>query len=192
MKDILIVTRNRHKFAEISSILPAGYSLLSLNDINFPDDIEETASTLEGNARLKAKTIYDRFSIPCFADDTGLEVEALGGMPGVFSARYAGPEHDFEKNIDKLLAELRNAGNRNARFRTVICLLLNSKEYFFEGVINGTIITSRRGNSGFGYDPVFIPDGYNLTFAEMTIEDKNAISHRAIAVRKMADFLSRH
>jgi len=188
---LLIVTHNLHKFREISAILPENISLISLNDIHFEEEIAETCSTLEGNAHLKARLIYDKYKIDCFADDTGLEVESLHGNPGVYSARYAGLGHDFEKNIDKLLTELKGFSNRKARFRTVICLILDNNEYYFEGIVNGQILTERRGKSGFGYDPVFLPDGYLCSFAEMILEEKNKISHRAEAINKMVEFLQK-
>ena len=188
-QQLLIATHNKHKLEEIRPLIPAGFKLISLDDVHFFDEIEETALTLEGNAMLKAEQLYEKFSIDCFADDTGLEVKSLKGQPGVFSARYAGPGHDFEKNIDKLLSELEPFSDRQARFRTVICLFFKSSVYYFEGIVNGQIIRHRHGNSGFGYDPVFIPDGKTRTFAEMAMKEKNEISHRAIAVQKMIDFL---
>ena len=170
-------------------ILGGSFRIASLKEIGCTDDIPETADTLEGNALQKARYVKDKFGYDCFADDTGLEVEALGGAPGVFSARYAGPGHDSEANMRKLLKELEGKMNRQAQFRTVVALLLEGREYTFEGIVCGTILTERRGTAGFGYDPVFVPEGYAETFAEMGSEEKNRISHRARAVQKLADFL---
>lgn len=187
---LVFATNNKHKLEEVSAILPSSIELVSLADINCQEDIPETADTLEGNALLKACFVKEGYGLDCFADDTGLEVEALGNAPGVYSARYAGPEHNAEDNMEKLLRELKGKENRNARFRTVIALLLEGKEYYFEGIITGTIIDEKRGDAGFGYDPVFVPSGQELTFAEMGNEIKNTISHRALAVQKLAAFLS--
>lgn len=187
---LVFATNNAHKLEEVSAMLGDTFELLSLNDINCHADIPETADTLEGNARLKASFVYQNYELNCFADDTGLEVEALGGAPGVYSARYAGGEgHDSEANMRKLLAELEGKDNRKARFRTAISLILDGKEYLFEGIVNGEITTEKRGDSGFGYDPVFRPDGYEQTFAELGHEIKNQISHRARAVQKLCEFL---
>lgn len=171
-------------------MLPDGFSLISLKDIGFFDDIPETGNTLEENSRIKAQTIHNKFHVDCFADDTGLEVEALNGAPGVLSARYAGVEHDFAANLTKLQSDMVGKHNRKARFRTVITLIIKNKEYQFEGIVNGSIINDRRGIDGFGYDPVFQPSGYNQTFAEMDLDKKNKISHRALAFKKLNDFLS--
>jgi len=187
---LVFATNNKHKLEEVSAILPDSIKLVSLADIDCYDDIPETAETLEGNALQKAMYVKDHFGLDCFADDTGLEVEALNNAPGVYSARYAGPEHDAEANMEKMIRELKGKENRNARFRTVIALLLDGKEYYFEGIINGIIIDEKRGDAGFGYDPIFIPSGYDQTFAEMGNELKNKISHRALAVQKLAAFLS--
>ena len=186
---LVFASHNQNKVQEIASLLPQEIELLSLTDIAFYDEIPETELTLEGNSRLKAKTIYSKTGMYCFADDTGLEVEALDGRPGVFSARYASSGHDFEANIDKVLSELNGVSNRKARFRTVIALHLDGSVYYFEGIVNGKIIHTRKGIKGFGYDPVFLPDGYELTFAEMPLSEKNKISHRARAVGKLVDFL---
>lgn len=187
---LVFATNNAHKLEEVSAMLGDTFELLSLNDINCHADIPETADTLEGNARLKASFVYQNYGLNCFADDTGLEVEVLGGAPGVYSARYAGGEgHDSEANMRKLLAELEGKDNRKARFRTAISLILDGKEYLFEGIVNGEITTEKRGDSGFGYDPVFRPDGYEQTFAELGHEIKNQISHRARAVQKLCEFL---
>ena len=186
---LLFATNNDHKFREIKAILPESISLMGLAEAGFYDDIPETGDTLEENAMLKARTIYNITGLPTFADDTGLEVESLGGEPGVKSARYAGEGKDMEQNIAKLLRLLRNKQNRSARFRTVIALVMNNTEYLFEGIACGTIIESKKGSSGFGYDPVFLPDGSQLTFAEMHPDQKNEISHRSAAFRKLSEFL---
>lgn len=189
MKEIVFATNNKHKLEEIRHLAGDHFIIKSLADINCFDDIPETADTLEGNALLKAGYVQVKYGIDCFADDTGLEVDALGGRPGVYSARYAGDGHDFIANMEKLLFELRGINNRKARFRTVIALICGSRQLLFDGHINGRIIHEMRGTEGFGYDPVFIPDGYKLTFAEMPLEEKNKISHRAIAAGKLADYL---
>ena len=189
MKTLVFATNNLHKLEEVRDILGGSFRIASLKEIGCTDDIPETADTLEGNALQKARYVKDKFGYDCFADDTGLEVEALGGAPGVFSARYAGPGHDSEANMQKLLKDLEGKTNRQAQFRTVVALLLDGEEYTFEGIVRGTILTERRGTAGFGYDPVFVPEGYAETFAEMGSEEKNRISHRARAVQKLADFL---
>lgn len=190
-KKFVFATNNAHKLEEVSNILGNKIELLSLKDIGCHDEIPETADTLEGNALQKARYIFERYHTDCFADDTGLEVEALNGAPGVYSARYAGDAHDSEKNMRKLLEELKGIENRKAQFRTVFALIIDGKEHLFEGIIKGQIISVRKGNSGFGYDPVFIPDGYTQTFAEMGNAEKNKISHRAIATQKLCNFLGR-
>lgn len=187
---LVFATNNKHKLEEVKAILPDNIELVSLSDIGCHKDIPETADTLEGNALLKAMYVNNHYGYDCFADDTGLEVEALDNAPGVYSARYAGIEHDAEANMQKLLKELENKENRKARFRTVIAILLDGKKYFFEGIITGSIIHEKRGTEGFGYDPIFVPDGYENTFAEMGNEQKNNISHRALAVQKLAEFIS--
>ena len=189
MKTLVFATNNLHKLEEVRDILGGSFRIASLKEIGCTDDIPETADTLEGNALQKARYVKDKFGYDCFADDTGLEVEALGGAPGVFSARYAGPGHDSEANMRKLLKELEGKMNRQAQFRTVVALILEGREYTFEGIVRGTILTERRGTAGFGYDPVFVPEGYAETFAEMGSEEKNRISPRARAVQKLADFL---
>ena len=189
MKTLVFATNNLHKLEEVRDILGGSFRIASLKEIGCTDDIPETADTLEGNSLQKARYVKEKFGYDCFADDTGLEVEALGGAPGVFSARYAGPGHDSETNMQKLLKELERKTNRQAQFRTVVALLLDGEEYTFEGIVRGTILTERRGTAGFGYDPVFVPEGYAETFAEMGSEEKNRISHRARAVQKLADFL---
>lgn len=187
--EIIFATNNLNKIREISNILGNSFKLLSLKDINLEEEIPENEPTLEGNAIQKARHIFRATGKNVFADDTGLEVEALNGRPGVHSARFAGFNKDSEANIDKLLLLLENMTNRNARFRTVIALIYDKKEYLFEGVVDGKIITERRGTEGFGYDPVFIPEGLTSTFAEMKLEEKNKISHRAIAIERLRDFL---
>ena len=186
---MVVATNNAHNLKEIAAILGQEIELLSLKDIQCFADIPETADTLEGNARQKAMYIYENYGMDCFADDTGLEVEALGGAPGVFSARYAGEGHDSEANMQKLLKELAGKENRKAQFRTVICLIRNGKEHLFEGIVKGEIIQEKRGGEGFGYDPIFVPEGYDLTFAELGDDVKNTISHRARAVEKLCQFL---
>lgn len=187
---LVFATNNQHKLDEIRKITAGNIEIVSLSDINCWDDIPETADTLEGNALQKARYVKDKFGYDCFADDTGLEVEALNNAPGVYSARYAGPGHDSEANMKKLLYELGDNKNRNARFRTVIALILDGKEYFFEGAVNGSITREKRGENGFGYDPIFIPDNYSETFAEMGNQIKNKISHRAEATKGLTSFLS--
>ena len=184
MKTIVFATNNSHKLEEVRAIVSGEINIVGLLDIGCHDDIPETSDTLEGNALLKAKYVSEHFGYDCFADDTGLEVEALNGEPGVRSARYAGDAHDSNANMDKLLHALIGEQNRKARFRTVIALIMNGKEEYFEGVVNGRIIDERRGNTGFGYDPIFMPDGYDETFAELGADIKNKISHRAIATEK--------
>lgn len=189
-RKLVFATNNAHKLEEVAAILGDQVELLSLNDIGCQADIPETAETLEGNALLKSSYIYKNYHLDCFADDTGLEVETLNGAPGVYSARYAGGEgHDAQANMLKLLHELDGKENRKAQFRTAISLILDGKEYLFEGVIKGEIIKEKRGDSGFGYDPVFMPKGYDRTFAELGNDIKNQISHRALAVQKLCEFL---
>lgn len=188
---LLFATNNNHKLREIQAMIPDSIVLMSLADIDYTDDIAETADTLEENAMIKARTIYNITGIATFADDTGLEIECLGGEPGVRSARYAGESKNMDDNIEKVLRLMAGETNRKARFRTVIALIVDGKEYSFEGIIGGTIISEKRGNSGFGYDPIFIPDGKTETFAEMTPEEKNMISHRSAALAKLAGFLSK-
>ncbi|MDY3070415.1 MAG: non-canonical purine NTP diphosphatase [Parabacteroides sp.] len=191
MKTLVFATNNAHKLEEVRAILGNDFQIASLKEIGCHDDIPETADTLEGNAMQKAQYIKDKFGMDCFADDTGLEVEALNNAPGVFSARYAGPGHDSEANMKKLLHEMEGKENRKAHFRTVIALLLDGKEYTFEGIVKGNIIEEKRGGSGFGYDPIFVPEGYDLTFAELGNDIKNKISHRAEAVKKLSAFLKK-
>ena len=186
---IVFATNNEHKLSEIRSILGDTIEVLSLKDIGCNVDIPETGTTLEENALQKAQYIYDHYHTDVFADDTGLEVDALGGAPGVDSARYAGDGHDSEANMTKLLHELGENNNRRARFRTVIALIQQGEVHEFDGIVNGDIIRERRGGEGFGYDPIFQPDGYDQTFAELGSEIKNTISHRARATQKLADYL---
>ena len=189
MKQIVFATNNEHKLAEVRQIIGNSIEVLSLNDIGCDVDIPETGETLEDNAQLKAQYVFDHYHIDVFADDTGLEVDALNGAPGVYSARYAGDGHDSEANMTKLLNELGENNNRRARFRTVIALILQGQVYEFEGIVNGEIIRERKGGEGFGYDPIFRPDGYDQTFAELGADIKNQISHRARATAKLCHFL---
>ncbi len=188
--EIIFASNNINKIREINNILGSSFTLLSLKDINMNEDIPEDELTLEGNALFKARHIFKATGRNVFADDTGLEVEALNGRPGVHSARFAGENKDSDANIEKLLYLLKNKVNRNSQFRTVIALILDQKEYHFEGIVKGKIISERRGSEGFGYDPVFIPRGEALTFAEMGLDEKNRISHRARAFEKLKLFLN--
>ena len=190
-KKFVFATNNAHKLEEVTAILGNKIELLSMKDINCYADIPETADTLEGNALLKARYIFENYQLDCFADDTGLEVEALNGAPGVYSARYAGDAHNSEANMKKLLQDMEGMENRKAQFRTVFALIVNGKEHLFEGIVKGEITKHRHGTSGFGYDPVFIPEGYTQTYAEMGNELKNKISHRALAANKLCNFLSK-
>jgi XTP/dITP diphosphohydrolase len=185
---LVFATHNDHKTAEIKKLMPEWVEVKSLNEIGYGKEIPETGTTLEQNALQKAWHVFSKLGYDCFADDTGLEVEALFGAPGVYSARYAGPEVTYEDNTNLLLKNLEKEENRKARFRTVIYLIFNGKKWLFEGVVDGTIIKERRGDGGFGYDPVFLPDGYDKTFAEMSMEEKNGISHRGRAIRKMLNY----
>ena len=196
MKELVFATHNSHKAEEIQSLLEGIYAITDLRQLNHLDDVPEDRETLEGNAAMKAWHIFNIFKKDCFADDTGLEVEGLNGAPGVYSARYAEMTGDRRKeesvssaNIRKLLNRLEGETNRQARFRTVICLILDGKEYFFKGMVKGIITEQERGTEGFGYDPVFLPEGYKRTFAEMSLDEKNRISHRAEAVKGLAEFL---
>lgn len=190
-RKLVFATNNKHKLEEIRAILGSKIDILSLDDINCHEDIPETADTLEGNAQIKAQFVYDHYHLDCFADDTSLEVEALNGAPGVFSARYAGGEgHDSEANMKKLLSEMQDKTNRKARFRTVIAFIEQGEIRLFEGIVNGCITEEKHGDSGFGYDPIFRPDGFSETFAEMGNEAKNQISHRANAVKKLCEYLA--
>lgn len=189
---LIFATNNNHKLHEIRNVLNGNFELLSLKDINLDRDIPENEPTLEANALSKARYINDLCRCNVFADDTGLEIDELNGEPGVFSARYAGEEKNFDANIDKVLLLMKNKSNRKARFRTVIALIIDENEYLFEGIIDGKINNERSGSSGFGYDPIFVPEGKNITFAAMSLEEKNRISHRALAFRKLIDFLDKY
>jgi XTP/dITP diphosphohydrolase len=189
--DLVFATNNQHKLLEINTILNNTFRILSLKDINCSDEIPETGDTLEANASQKARYIYNKYNINCFADDTGLEITALSNAPGVYSARYAGEERSAEQNMAKVLLELKGKANRKAQFRTVISLIIDGAEMLFEGVVKGSIIENERGGKGFGYDPIFVPDGYDETFAEMDISVKNKISHRANAVNKLSAYLKK-
>ena len=188
---IVFATNNLNKLAEVQKMLPSSIELLTLKDINCTEEIEETETTLEGNAILKANYISNTYGFNCFADDTGLEVDTLNGAPGVYSARFAGKDNNAENNIQKLLSKLKNESNRKAQFRTSICLNLNEEQFLFNGICKGEILTKKQGEKGFGYDPIFKPEGYNTSFAEMNSLDKNKISHRGIAVNKLVDFLNK-
>ena len=186
---LLFATNNAHKLAEVQAVLGPEYELVTPRDCGVTEEIPETQPTLEGNALQKARYLRERTGLDCFADDTGLEVAALDGAPGVRSARYATDGHDFAANNRLLLANLRGAADRRARFRTVVALLRSGEEHLFEGIVEGRIIVCERGCEGFGYDPLFVPDGFDRTFAEMSADEKNAVSHRARAVRRLADYL---
>ena len=186
---IIFATNNKHKLKEVQAVLGDGYRLVTPSELGITKEIPEDRPTIEGNASQKSRYLYERTGDDCFADDTGLEVEALGGEPGVRAARYAGPGHDSERNMELLLRNMKGATNRRARFRTVISLILDGEEHLFEGIVEGALLTAPRGTNGFGYDPIFVPDGYAETFAEMSDEAKNAISHRGRAVAKLAAFL---
>jgi XTP/dITP diphosphohydrolase len=188
--ELLFATNNKHKIREISDLLNEDFRILGLSDVNITEDIPEEEDTLAGNALGKARYVHERTGMNVFADDTGLEVDALGGEPGVFSARYAGEGKSFDDNIDKLLLRMEGITDRKARFRTVIALILDSREYLFEGMVEGEILSERRGTGGFGYDPVFRAEGYELTFAEIPLSEKNTVSHRARAMRKLLEFLA--
>jgi len=189
MKKLVFATNNEHKTAEIRLALSGKYEVLNLQDIGCEEDIPETAETFEGNASLKSKYVVENFKLDCFADDSGLEVAALNNEPGIYSARYSGSRDSLE-NIQLVLRKLEGQNNRKARFKTVISLMLNGENHLFEGVINGNITEGLSGSKGFGYDPIFQPDGYDITFAEMDMSEKNKISHRAIALNKMIEFLN--
>ena len=185
---LIFATNNAHKLSEIKSAI-SKFEIAGLRESGIEEDIPETGTTLKENARIKAKFIYDKYGENCFADDTGLEVEALNGEPGVYSARYAGEQCSFEDNNTKLLSELADKQNRAAQFRTVICLILNGEEFYFEGICPGEILEDYQGEQGFGYDPIFKPNGFNLSFAQMSTEQKNEISHRVLAVKKLINYL---
>ena len=189
LQQLVFATNNPHKLAEIQAMLAGAYQLKDLKNIGCTTDIPENEKTIAGNALAKARYVKQHFGLDCFADDTGLEIDALDGEPGVYSARYAGPEKSADANMTKVLENLAGNKNRNARFRTVIALILQGKEHLFEGIVEGSIIDKKRGTEGFGYDPIFIPKGFSKTFAEMSMEEKNSISHRKRAVQKLVDFL---
>ena len=188
--NLIFATSNQNKVLEIQKILPKKFNIKSLKDLNYFEDVPENETTIKGNAIFKAKYIYEKFNINVFADDTGLEVEALNGEPGVHSARYAGTTRNSEKNIKKLLKNLKNIKNRNARFKTVIALIIDNKLHIFSGIIEGYILDSPKGNNGFGYDPIFCPNGFDKSFAELTLKEKNLISNRSLAMKKLIDFIS--
>ena len=188
--EIVFASANENKVQEVERKLGGVHSLKSLNAIGCTEEIPETGNTLEENARMKARYVWEKYGVDCFADDTGLEVVALGGRPGVYSARYAGPQRNATDNMALLLQELSGIANRKARFRTVICLITDGEERMFEGVVEGTIIEQARGTEGFGYDPVFVPDGLNTTFAEMTIDEKNTLSQRGRAIQALSVYLA--
>lgn len=188
---LIFATHNQHKLEEIQQLITPAVELVNLNDLNFLEEIEETGTNLTENALIKAQTIFRKFQTNTFADDTGLEIEFLNGEPGVYSARYAGESKDSQANMDKVLTLLEKINNRKARFRTVIHLVLNGNEEQFEGIVEGEITREKKGKTGFGYDPVFQPSGYDKTFAEMGFSEKNKISHRSRAVKKLVDYLQK-
>lgn len=189
MRKLVFATNNAHKLSEVRAMLEPAFSIISLADLNCTEDIPETADTLEGNALLKAQYVHDKFGLDCFADDTGLEIDALNGAPGVYSARFAGENHDAKKNMEKVLSLLDGNENRKACFRTVIALIQGGETYYFEGKVEGHITQHPRGNSGFGYDPIFVAENHLVSFAELSAEEKNLISHRALAVQKLVKYL---
>jgi len=186
---LVFATHNNNKAKEIQAIVPNGIQIVTLDDLDCTEDIPETENTLEGNARLKSQFVVDKFQLNCFADDTGLEIEALNGEPGVYSARYAGESCDSERNMQRVLDNLAETKNRNAQFRTVISLFWEGETYLFEGVVKGRIVKERRGKEGFGYDPIFEPENCGKTFSEMDLAEKNTLSHRSRALKKMVEFL---
>ena len=188
---LVFASNNKNKIQEIQALVPNTIQVVSLEDIGCTEDIPETADTIEGNAILKANYVTEKYGYDCFADDTGLEVDALNSAPGVYSARYAGEQKDANDNMDKLLSELKDKSNRKANFKTVIALNLNGKQNLFTGIINGKIINEKIGTNGFGYDPIFVADGFDKTFAELTMEEKSTISHRGIAVKELIHFLQK-
>lgn len=192
METLIIATHNKHKLQEIQGMLQELFEVKGLTDIGCTDEIPETGTELQENAWQKASFVKEHFGYDCFADDTGLEVEALNGAPGVYSARYAGEHCSFDDNVEKMLREMEGKTNRKARFRTVIALIMNNETHYFEGIVDGEILTERHGSEGFGYDPIFRPEGYEKSFAELTLEEKNRISHRGRAVAKLIEFLKQH
>lgn len=189
MLQLVFASNNNNKIKEIQQLVPTDIQILSLKDIGCEADIPETADTIEGNAILKANYVTEHYGYPCFADDSGLEIDALNGAPGVYSARYAGSQRNDDDNMNKVLEKLQNETNRKANFKTVIALNMNGEQHLFAGIINGEIIHEKRGTNGFGYDPVFVADGYQKTFAELTMEEKSTISHRGKAVKQLVSFL---
>ncbi|MCH2197064.1 non-canonical purine NTP diphosphatase [Kordia sp.] len=187
---IVFATNNQNKVKEVQSLVPKNITVLSLKDINCEDDIPETQPTIEGNAIQKAQYVKEHYGYDCFADDTGLEVHALSGEPGVFSARYAGPRRNADDNMNKLLNNLQNKEDRSAQFKTVVALILNGEQHTFTGICEGTIIKEKRGDKGFGYDPIFMADGFSETFAQISLEEKNRVGHRGKAVQKLIGFLN--
>lgn len=188
--ELIFATQNKNKATEIQLLIPSTITLKTLAEIGCHDDIPETADTLEGNAQLKAEYVVNQFKKDCFADDTGLEIEALNGAPGVFSARYAGSQKNADDNMNKVLKELEGVANRKAQFRTVISLIINGEKKQFEGIVKGEITTAKSGEKGFGYDPIFRPEGFSKTFSEMNTTEKNKISHRGKAIKKLVDYLN--
>jgi XTP/dITP diphosphohydrolase len=189
-QQLVFATNTRHKLEEVSAKIKGEIELLTLEDIGCTEDIEETGLTFRDNASIKSRYVFDKYHLNCFGDDSGLEIDALNGEPGVYSARYAGKHGDHDANIDKVLEKLEATENRKARFVTVVSLIWNGEEHFFEGAVEGTIRHERSGANGFGYDPIFQPDGYNITFAEMSLDEKSKISHRAKAMEKLIAFLA--
>ena len=187
--NLIFATSNSNKLKEIKNLLPKEICINDLNSLNFFEEIPENENSIEKNAEFKANFIHSKYNINVFADDTGLEVRVLNGEPGVYSARYAGEDCDSNKNMEKLLKKLINKKNRKARFKTIIALVLNNKLHHFEGIVNGTIAHSKKGDKGFGYDPIFVPEGYKKSFAELSLNEKNEISHRSIAVKKLINFI---
>lgn len=187
---LVFATHNPNKLQEVSALLPSSIHLIGLDELGCHDEIDETATTIEGNAQIKSDYVAQRYDINCFSDDTGLEVFALGGAPGLYSARYAGEQKNAQDNMNKLLAELENHTDRSAQFKTVIALNLNGQQHLFTGIVRGTIIDEKRGEQGFGYDPIFVPEGYEQTFAQMNTSEKAALSHRGKAVQQLVAFLS--
>lgn len=189
--NLCFATNNKHKLEEIQALVGSQFRIVSLEDIGCKEELAEDCDTLEGNSLQKAEYVFKKYGVPCFADDSGLEVEALGGAPGVYSARYAGPQRSHDDNMTLLIRNLKGTANRNAQFRAVITLLSKQGQEQFEGTLKGTIQLTRKGSGGFGYDPIFIPVGFSKTLAEMSMEEKNKISHRAIAVQKLVEFLGK-
>lgn len=191
IKELVFATTNAHKIEEVAHAIGNRFKILSLKDILFEDEIEETGTTFKENASIKTQHIYQKFNVNCFADDSGLEIEALGGEPGVYSARYAGEHGNHEANMARVLDQLQDVKNRKAQFKTVISLIWEGQEFWFEGVVPGTIRTELSGTKGFGYDPIFQPDGFSVTFAEMSLQEKNSISHRGKAMAQLVNFLNK-